>query len=71
MYLDDILIYIDGTLKEHVKHVNKVLAKLKEYDLKINLDKCKFYKREVKYLGFIVLGESICIDPEKVKVIEE
>jgi len=40
-YLNDILIY-SKTLKEHRTYVKKVLNKLREADLQINIDKCEF-----------------------------
>ncbi len=40
-YLNDILIY-SKTLKEHRTHMKEVLDKLREVDLQINIDKCKF-----------------------------
>jgi hypothetical protein len=41
IYLNDIFIY-SKTLKKHRFHVKKVLNKLCEADLQINIDKCKF-----------------------------
>jgi len=40
-YLNDILIY-SKTLKEHRTHMKEVLDKLREVDLQIDIDKCKF-----------------------------
>ena len=52
--------------------MDQVLRKLLEAGLNVDLTKCKFATKEVKYLGFIIkAGESIKPDPEKVKAILE
>ena len=43
VYLDDILVYLTSE-EEHIKHVQLVLDKLKEYSLLLKLEKCEFYK---------------------------
>jgi hypothetical protein len=43
VYLDDILVYL-ANKDEHKQHVKLVLEKLKEYNLLLKLEKCKFYK---------------------------
>ena len=45
--------------------------KLREETLLINLKKCSFVKKELVYLGFVVSGEGLKMDPEKVKAILE
>ena len=68
-YLNNILVYIKGTLEEHIECVKKVLTKLLEYKLLLKLEKCKFYKIEVKFLGFIILREGIRPNPKKIRAI--
>ena len=71
-YLDDILIYTNGSLKEHRRHVRSVLAKLQEAGLYIDIGKCEFETQSTKYLGFIIeAGKGIRMDPEKIKAIRE
>ena len=70
-YLDNLLVYTNGTLKEHQEHIRKVFWKLKEYKLMLNPDKYKFHKDTVEYLGFIISRNGIVIDPIKVKVLQE
>jgi hypothetical protein len=49
--------------------VNQVLAKLRAAGLKVDLAKCAFAVKEVKYLCFIISArEGIKVDPEKVAV---
>lgn len=50
VYLDDILI-ASNSLSEHLKHIDTVLNKLKKAGFKLNKEKCKFVRREVKFLG--------------------
>lgn len=70
-YLDDILIYTDGNLEQHVKDVQQILTKLQERRLKVNLKKCEFYVKETEFLGFIIGVDSIRIDPAKITSIKE
>ena len=50
VYLNNILIF-SKTLEEHMKHICKVLKKLTEENLLINLKKCSFVKKKMVYLG--------------------
>ena len=45
--------------------------KLREEKLLINLKNYNFVKKEVVYLGFVVLVKGLKMDPEKVKAILE
>ena len=69
-YIDDMLIYLDGSYKDHIGKVRQVIACLREAGLCLDINKCKFAAKEVKYLGFIIsAGEGIKVDPEKVTAI--
>lgn len=71
-FMDDILAYTDDSEKGHWKTVRSILSKLEKAGLYLDIDKCDFMCREVKYLGFIIrAGESVNVDPIKVKAILE
>lgn len=67
-YLDDVLLYSENE-EEHAENVNRVLRRLRERELHLDLDKCEFNVRSVKYLGLIVGTDGIKMDPEKVEAI--
>ena len=69
-YLDDILVYAK-TPEEHEKLLQQVLQILQSNEFYCRLHKCDFEKAELKYLGHIVSGEGIKVDPDKVKVIKD
>lgn len=71
-YVDDVLVYTNGSLKDHQRHVQLVLQKLLDAGLQLDIDKCEFNVRSTKYLGFIIEAEKgIRMDPEKVKAIQD
>lgn len=71
-YMDDVLIYTDGSLDEHREHVRKVFLRLQEAGLQLDIDKCEFEVKETKYLGFVIeAGKGVRMDPDKVKAIME
>ncbi|QSS72061.1 hypothetical protein I7I50_03115 [Histoplasma capsulatum G186AR] len=69
-YMDDILIFTDGSLAEHRKHVRQVLDRLREAGLQVDIDKCDFETKSTTYLGFIIEAErGVRMDPKKVEAI--
>lgn len=67
-YLDDILIYSENEL-EHEEHVKKVLQRLRDAGLQVDLKKCEFSVTRTQYLGFIITTEGIEVDPDKVAAV--
>ncbi|KAK1917085.1 hypothetical protein P3342_001667 [Pyrenophora teres f. teres] len=71
-YLDDVLIYTNGTLKEHQQNTNKVLEAMGKAGLPLDIKKCEFDVKCTKYLGFVIeAGKGLKMDPDKVKAIKE
>jgi hypothetical protein len=68
VYLDSILVF-SGTWDEHVRHVKQVLDTLQREKLYVKLSKCEFGKTALIYLGHIVGGGQLKIDPSKIDVI--
>ena len=67
-YLDDILVY-SKTRTEHRIHVKQVLHRLREADLQVDIKKCEFDVSETAFLGVLVSGEGLRMDPQKVKAV--
>jgi len=44
---------------------------LQDNHLYTKYGKCDFYKENIHYLGHVILGEGIAIDPENIKTIME
>ena len=68
VFIDDILIYSKSE-EEHAKHLKIVLQVLKEKKLYEKLSKCEFWLKEVSFLGHVISGSGIIVDPSKVDVV--
>ena len=69
-YLDDILVF-SRTFEEHRDNLQKVLRCLREKGVKLNLKKCNFFKKEIRYLGRLVSKEGYRPGPEDVKALDK
>ncbi len=67
-YLNDILIY-NKILKEYRTHVKEVLDKLREANLQINIDKCKFKIQKISFLELLIFINDLRMNSWKVDVI--
>ncbi len=69
-YLNDIIVY-SNSKKKHIKHVQKILQRLREANIQIDVNKCEFYTIETKFLKMIVKRNEIKTNSEKIRVIIE
>ncbi|GJY97703.1 putative reverse transcriptase domain-containing protein [Tanacetum coccineum] len=69
VFIDDILIY-SKTQEEHVEHLRLVLELLKKEKLYAKFYKCELWLREVQFLGQVINGNGIHIDPSKIEVVK-
>ena len=62
-YIDDILVFSKS--EEHFKHLTIIFDCLNDYGLTINLKKCKFGRKEIKFLGHIITSKGVLPTPKK------
>lgn len=67
-YIDDLNIYSRNN-DDHLQHLEQVFNCIKIANLKLNPDKCFFFKNHLKFLGYIITKEGIQTDPSKIQKI--
>ncbi|GKE65889.1 putative reverse transcriptase domain-containing protein, partial [Tanacetum coccineum] len=58
------------TREEHVEHLRSVLELLRKKKLYAKFSKCEFWLREVKFLGHVINGNGIHVDPSKIEAVK-
>ncbi|GJY47069.1 putative reverse transcriptase domain-containing protein, partial [Tanacetum coccineum] len=69
VFIDDILIY-SKTQEMHVEHLRLVLGLLKKEKVYAKFSKCEFWLREVQFLGHVINGNGIHVDPSKIEAVK-
>ena len=64
VFIDDILIYSKNA-EEHAVHLGIILQSLRDKQLYAKFSKCEFWLNEVVFLGHVVSGDGIFVDPKK------
>ena len=66
--IDDVLIH-GKDQEEHDARLRRVLERLDNANVTLNLEKCEFSKDSVKFLGYVVDRHGVRADPEKTSAI--
>ena len=70
IYLDDVIVF-GHTEEEHLEHLQMVLERFREFNLKLKPSKCSFFQTEIMYLAHHVSNEGIHPSKENVQAILE
>ncbi|CAJ2641852.1 unnamed protein product [Trifolium pratense] len=70
VFFYDILVY-SKTMSDHYTHLDQVLSMLLQNCFVANQKKCKFGCEFVDYLGHIISGKGVAVDPDKIKCVKE
>ena len=70
-YLDDILVASKGSFNDHKKIVFKILSTLDSYNFAVKWSKCKFFQKEIEWLGFKISKSGIAPLFDKTKAIKD
>uniref|UniRef100_A0A183CP16 Reverse transcriptase domain-containing protein n=1 Tax=Globodera pallida TaxID=36090 RepID=A0A183CP16_GLOPA len=65
-YLDDGLI-ASKTLEDHISALYQLFTRIKDFGLRINMEKCKFLQKELLFLGHIVSANGIRPGPSALR----
>ncbi|KAI3437402.1 uncharacterized protein J3R85_005383 [Psidium guajava] len=68
VFIDDILVYSKGE-EEHKEHLRKTLQTLHEHQLYAKFSKYEFWLDQVTFLGHVISGEGITVDPTKIEAV--
>ena len=71
IYMDNILIAMEDDIKKHRKLVHKVLERLAKLDLYLKPSKCQFKVWKIEFLGVILEGGTVTMDPIKVSGVQD
>jgi RNase H-like domain found in reverse transcriptase/Reverse transcriptase (RNA-dependent DNA polymerase) len=70
VYLDDILLHLH-TPEEHLEHIDLVFKKMCDHNLYGKLSKSQFMRKEFEYLGHVISGEGISVEPSKIEAVKD
>ncbi|GJS86697.1 ty3-gypsy retrotransposon protein [Tanacetum coccineum] len=70
VFFDDILVY-SASWALHLEHLTTVLGCLHDHRLYAKFSKCAFGEQRVEYLGHIVTGAGVEMDPQKVNAVKD
>lgn len=68
VYLDDVIIF-SSSLDEHIQKLRLVFDRLRQTNLKVQLDKSEFLQKEVLYLGHIITKDGLKPNDDKIKAV--
>jgi len=68
IYLNDIIIY-SKILKKHKQHVRLILNRLREADLQININKCKFHVQKIIFLELLMSIDELKMNSRKMQAV--
>jgi hypothetical protein len=69
VYMDDVVLASDDE-ESHLRDIRHFLRVIAKHGMKLKLDKCKFARAEIKYLGYLISENGLRIDPKNIECVK-
>ena len=69
IFLDDVLLY-SGDIEQHTQNLKITFETLRKANLRLKPKKCKFFQKQVDYLGHTIQADGTSPDPAKVEAVK-
>ena len=66
--MDNILIFSKNE-EEHKEHLENMFDVLRRHKLYAKRSKCQFFGTQIEYLGHVLSGEGVSVDPKKIETV--
>lgn len=70
LYVDDIIV-LGRNERDHIENLKAVLERSRKYNLKLNPEKCVFFRTEITYLGHKCTDKGILPDETKTEAVQK
>lgn len=71
VYFDDIIVFSNGTLQDHLSKLREVLTRLQNAGLTVNPNKLTIASKKIEFLGHIFSEGTVTFDQERIRPILE
>jgi len=68
VYVDDIIVFSKNEV-EHGQNLEKVFSTLQNANMRVQIEKCHFFKNEVDFLGYTISQDGVKTNIDKIKAI--
>lgn len=65
------MLWFSSSVAQHLERLEMVLGHLEKEGLKAKLEKCAFFRPEVKYLGHVISAQGVATDPGKIAAVAQ
>ncbi|TPX30395.1 hypothetical protein SeLEV6574_g08613 [Synchytrium endobioticum] len=69
--LDDFVIKTVGSVQQHINYIKRFLQRLQELNVYVKESKCKFFEKEIDFVGFRINKYGYRKQPQKLQAIQE
>lgn len=69
VYFDDVIVF-SQSLEQHIQRLKEVFTRLRQAHLKLKVSKCRLMSKKVEFLGHVISGDGITVDPAKVEKVQ-
>ena len=69
VYLDDIIVFTKGPLRQHIYDVLIVAHRIRDHNLRLKLKKCEFVRRRIDFLGHTIFDGRLTPNQDKIETL--